>query len=123
MPRDPWPEVISGSIYIRKMGDKGLGLQPGEVVSGHKHNFDHTTILFTGQWHVRKWDEDEQLVFDDEVAGPHHLLIDKECLHEFTFLGGADLGQAWCVFSHHTPQGELSLVATGWPPAYDSRNR
>jgi hypothetical protein len=112
-------EFVSGSIFIRVMGEDGKGLKPGEVVAGHKHNFDHTTICFCGNWHVTKWEPGGAVAFDFEREGPFHVLIEKDCLHEFTFLGGAPVGWAYCVYSHRTPQGEVSLVETGWLPAYE----
>jgi hypothetical protein len=114
-------EWISGSIYIRPMGEAGKGLKPGETVGGHAHNFDHTTICFCGDWQVKKWASGGELALNFTRAGPFHLLIEADCRHEFTFLGGAEVGHAWCVYSHRTPQGEVSLVETGWYPAYDLR--
>jgi hypothetical protein len=113
-------EFVSGSIYIRYMGESGKGLKPGEIVGGHTHTHDHTTFCLGGRWHVQKWAPDDRLVHDFEREGPFHLLIEKDCRHAFQFLGGAPVGWAMCVYSHHTPQGELSLVETGWPDAYEA---
>ena len=124
-------EWVSGNVFIRPMGGRD-GLRPGEVVTGHTHNFDHTTIFFCGRWRVRKWvpvvREDgspiegqwAQLV-DVMREGPFHLLIEGHARHEFTFLGPEgvnDVGRAWCVYSHRTPQGEVSEHYTGWWDAY-----
>jgi|KBSMisStandDraft_5_1062788.scaffolds.fasta_scaffold854479_2 hypothetical protein len=111
--------LLSGSIFIRMM-DNGRpeGMFPGELVECHRHNFDHTSIFFCGDWRVRKWTPDDVLEHDFTRAGPFHLLIDKDCLHEFTFLGGAERGLAWCVYSHRTPNGEVVRESTGWPDAY-----
>jgi hypothetical protein len=113
-------EFVSGNVYIRVMGEDGKGLKPGEVVGGHKHNFDHTTICFCGRWQVQKWTPDDKLAFDFEREGPFHVLIEKDCRHAFKFLGGAPVGWAYCVYSHRTPQGEISLVETGWPDAFEA---
>jgi hypothetical protein len=127
-------EWVSGNIFIRPMGDE-QGLQPGDVIAGHTHGFDHTTIFFCGRWRVRRWqpivDEDGVhrtlsdgrdafLLTDDfERDGPFHLLIAANSRHEFTFLGPADVvGRAWCVYSHRTPQGEVAVDFTGWHGAY-----
>jgi hypothetical protein len=116
-------EWISGNIFIRAMGG-AEGLQPGAVIEGHTHHFDHTTICFCGRWHVRKWlaREDNRLFSDFEREGPFHLLIEAEAKHEFTFLGPG-VGHAWCVYSHRTPQGEISQVYTGWEYAYNAAKR
>jgi hypothetical protein len=112
-------EWVSGSLYIRAMGEGGMGLKKGEVVGGHLHRFDHTTICFCGNWHVTKWEPGGAVAFDFEREGPFHVLIEKDCLHEFTFLGGAPIGHAWCVYSHRYPQGDVSLEYTGWLNAYE----
>lgn len=122
-------EWISGSIFIRPMGGEE-GLQPGQMITGHTHNFDHTSIFFNGIWRARKWqpivsnDGDPTgewlLVKEFEREGPFHLLIEAGAWHEFTFLRDPSglPGRAWCVYSHRTPQGEVSLAATGWEAAY-----
>jgi hypothetical protein len=107
------------------------GLAPGDTVGGHTHNFDHTTIFFTGRWRVRKWvpvvQEDGSPVADQwamlvdvKREAPFHLLIEAKAKHEFTFLGSSDgrPGQAWCIYSHRTPQGEVTEHNTGWHEAY-----
>jgi hypothetical protein len=112
-------EWVSGNIFLRPLGESGTGLKPGETVGGHTHNFDHTTICFCGDWRVRKWTPAGELAFDFERTGPFHVLIEAAARHEFTFLG-PDIGHAWCVYSHRTPQGEISLVETGWYQAYEA---
>jgi hypothetical protein len=109
--------IISGSIFIRMMGDEE-GVLPGTVIPVHEHNFDHTSIFFNGDWHVKMWNADKELKHDFKRAGPFHLLIGKDCRHEFTFLGGAERGKAWCVFSHRSPDGEVANEWTGWLDAY-----
>lgn len=112
-------EFVSGNVFIRVMGE-GKGLKPGEKVGGHLHRFDHTSIFFCGNWHVTKWEPGGAVAFDFEREGPFHVLIEKDCKHEFVFLGGAEVGWAYCVYSHRTPQGEVSIEQTGWYPAYDT---
>ena len=122
-------EWVSGNVFIRPMGGRD-GLRSGEVVAGHTHNFDHTTIFFCGRWRVRKWvpvvredgssieGEWAQLA-DVTRDGPFHLLIEAHARHEFTFLGpDGVIGRAWCVYSHRTSQGEVSEHYTGWWDAY-----
>jgi hypothetical protein len=147
-------ELISGNVFIRPMGGRE-GLRPGQVIGGHTHNFDHTTICFAGRWRVKKWvpvvREDGSpvagewaLTVDVERDGPFHVLIEANAKHEFAFLGmplpewmepylaklpAADahafrerydlsVGRAWCVYSHRTPQGDVSEHYTGWWDAY-----
>jgi hypothetical protein len=112
--------VMSGSIAIRMMGGKE-GVLPGTVIPGHKHRFDHTSIFFCGNWHVKKWSPSGAIEHDFVRTGPFHLLIDKNCLHEFTFVGGAERGIAWCVYSHRSPDGEVIDAYSGWNDAYSPR--
>lgn len=98
------------------MGEDGNGLKPGEVIEGHAHHFDHTSIFFCGRWRIHKKAEDGTQ-WDFEREGPFHVLIEANAVHEFTFLGPG-IGHAWCVYSHRTPQGEVSVKETGWYEAY-----
>jgi hypothetical protein len=109
-------EFISGNVFIRPMK-----LKPGETVRGHTHHFDHTTICFCGDWFVRKWTPEGEFAFAFERGGPFHILIEADCRHEFTFLGGAEVGHAYCIYSHRTSQGEVSQVYAGWPDAYAAK--
>ena len=120
--RQKYP-IVSGSIFIRMMdnGDPD-GMLPGERVESHRHNFDHTSVFFNGNWRIRKWDNNDVLEHDFERTAPFHLLIDKDCFHEFTFLGGADRGLAWCIYSHRTPNGEVTREYTGWEEAYGMKD-
>jgi hypothetical protein len=111
------PEFVSGSIFVRQM----MPFKPGDIIEGHKHNFDHTSIFFNGRWRVKKWAPDNKTLDKNvEVDAPCYLLIEADCKHEFEYLGGDDDGIAWCVYSHRTPQGEVVIEANGWMPAYDA---
>lgn len=104
-------EWISGNIFIRpnELPDKGDKLQ------GHKHNFDHTTIVFKGSVHVRGVCPDGRIIERDFKA-PAHFLVRAEVIHEITAL--EDGTEFWCVYAHRTPQGEVSLENTGWGAGY-----
>ena len=123
-------EWISGNIFVRPMGGEA-GLEPGQKIDG-------VQLALPGG--KPAW----VLLDDFERHGPFHLLIEASCRHEFTFLGhqisywmekylaklsAADaqavraeyalsLGKAWCVYSHRTPQGDVSEASTGWDTAY-----
>jgi len=109
-------EWISGNVFIRpqklaKAGDK---------VEGHKHNFDHTTIVFSGAVHVRAVLPDGSIIERDfgegTLHGLRHFLVKADVEHEITAL--ADDTEFWCVYSHREPQGEITLANTGWEDAY-----
>lgn len=103
-------EWISGNVYIRDMM-----LGKGGKIDGHKHNFDHTTIVFKGAVHVKAKCPDGRIIEQDFIA-PSHFLVLKDVEHEITAI--ADDTVFWCVYSHRTPQGEISLENTGWKTGY-----
>lgn len=152
-------EWVSGNVFIRPMGG-AYGLARGEAIKGHAHNFEHTSVFFSGRWEVRRWypavsQAGTQLLMEDgtpawvlmdefERDAPFHLLIDRNCRHEFRFTGmtvpdwmepfigrmsEADaeafrsahemgMGKAWCVYSHRSAQGDVTEAVSGWPASY-----
>jgi hypothetical protein len=117
-------EFVVGNIFIRDMeGKSGSGLQPGEVIEGHLHAFDHVSIFFNGQWRVRKWypDKPDEIVFDFIREAPFFVHIEAQAKHEFTYIAGEKLGRAWCVFSHRHKDGTVSETETGFLQAYGAK--
>lgn len=104
-------EWVSGNIFIRKNRLEAVG----DACHGHRHNFDHTTIVFTGAVRVKATLPDGQVIVRDFKA-PAHMLIKAEVVHELTAL--EPHSEFWCVYSHRTPQGEVTEAATGWEDAY-----
>lgn len=103
-------EWISGNIFIRPMKFE----KAGQKREGHKHNFDHTTVVFKGAVRVRARLPSGQTIERDFVA-PAHFLVKAEVEHEIAAL--ADDTEAWCVYSHRTPQGDVVQEFTGWEDA------
>ena len=103
-------EWVSGNIFIRPMKFE----KAGNKVDGHKHNFDHTTIVFRGAVKVRATLPDGRLI-ERDFAAPAHFLVKAEVTHEITAL--VDDTEAWCVYSHRTPQGDVVQTYTGWEDA------
>lgn len=103
------PELVSGNIFIRP----NVG-RAGEVVRGHRHHFDHTTLVLDGSVRVRATLPDGTTLERDFTA-PSHFLVRAEVEHEITFLQD---GRFWCVYSHRDPQGRITQEHTGWGPAY-----
>ncbi len=104
------PEWISGNIFIRPNPLE----KKGDVVEGHKHNFDHTTIVFKGSVHVKAVKPDGTIKEKDFVA-PSHFLVKADTEHEITAL--EDNTEFWCVYSHRDPQGRITQEYTGWGKA------
>lgn len=103
-------EYASGNIYIRPNK-----LAKGQMVHGHTHNFDHTTIFFKGAFRVKATRPDGSVI-ERDFAAPAHCLILADVKHEITALEPDS--EFWCVYSHRTPQGDIVQQFTGWEPAY-----
>lgn len=84
------------------------------------------------------------LVLDIERDGPWDLLIEAKARHSFRYLGmpvpawmepflallppdkaqefrelhNKSLGHGWCMYSHRSPQGDVTEYGTGWLEAY-----
>jgi hypothetical protein len=104
-------EWVSGNIFIRPNPMP----RAGDVTEGHAHNFDHTTIVFKGAIRIEATLPNGTQIARD-FAAPAHALIRADVRHRITAL--ADDTEYWCVYSHRTPQGEVTEVATGWEDAY-----
>lgn len=120
-------EVRSGSIYVRQADQL---LATGAVISGHKHNFDHTTFFGQGLWKVEcfgdVYDADSKPIEGQRVklrevtirggAPGAFVLIEADKMHTLTLLEGP--GCYACVYSHRTPEGDVTTEYTGWNAAY-----
>lgn len=104
-------EEASGNIFLRKW----RGMAKGHVLNGHKHTFDHTTIVFVGSVHVKAKCPDGRVIEKDFTA-PAHFLVKADVEHEITALEEGT--EMWCVYSHRNAQGEILQEYTGWGPAY-----
>ena len=104
-------EWNSGNIHIRP----NVIEKAGDFIDGHKHNFDHTTIFFSGEFTIEATKPDGSIVTQDIVA-PAHRLIKADVMHKIT--AKTDGATFWCVYSHMTPQGEVAQEYTGWEKAY-----
>jgi CRP-like cAMP-binding protein len=102
-------EQVSGNIFLRKHA-----LNAGDVIDGHKHNFDHTSIVFSGAVRVVARTPDGRDIVQ-EFQAPAHFLVRAEVTHEITALVPTEF---WCVYAHRDPQGRITQEVTGWLPAY-----
>lgn len=105
------PEWVSGNVMIRP----NQLLKVGDKVNGHKHNFDHTTIVFTGAVHI-KATLPNGAVIDRDFHAPSHCLILAGVEHEITAIEDGTV--FWCVYSHREPQGRITQSYNGWDEAY-----
>lgn len=100
-----------GNIFIRP---KHLP-EVGSDMEGHRHNFDHVTIVFTGAVRVEATGPEGHVVVRD-FAAPAHCLIKADWTHRIVATV-ADTW-VWCVYAHRTPQGDVVQRWAGWEPAY-----
>lgn len=126
-------EYRSGSIFIRQPNHL---LPTGHVVHGHEHSKPHTTFFPSGLWLVeqsaKSFNNDGTPDLDAKGLQKYHklrsvkirggapgsfLLIEADKRHRLELLEGP--GLYMCVFSHYTPDGELSEEYTGWHEAYE----
>ena len=121
-------EWVSGNNFFRP----NPLARAGDKVHGHKHNFDHTTIVLTGAVRVRAVCPDGRVIegdfysreyqkahrdrFPADNPAPSHFLVVAEVEHEITAL--VDETEFWCVYAHREPQGDVVQHYTGWGPAY-----
>lgn len=114
-------EMVMGNIFIRPMRFPDVG----SIVSGHAHNFDHMTLIFSGSVNLRVWEIDPSTgrragsEFDEDgneikigvpirekqYTAPATVLIKANCAHEFTALEANT--QALCIFAHRDFEGNV----------------
>lgn len=91
-------------------------MNKGDVCSGHKHNFDHTTFVIKGAVHMVASDDAGTVLWEKTFKAGEWVLIKAEILHEITALEEDTLFN--CVYSHRTPQGDVVQECNGFDDAY-----
>lgn len=108
-------EYVSGNIFIREM----LFEKAGDIVDGHKHNFDHVTFVVRGSVRIEKLDEAGRPVqsIEKQASNGHNWVTIKAGVnHKITALEDHSLGH--CIYAHRNPQGEVVQEFDGWQEAY-----
>lgn len=104
-------EWVSGNIFIRPNR-----MNTGEIVEGHTHNFDHTTIVFRGAFRLEATRPDGTKI-DRILRAASSVLVNADVCHKFTAL--EDNSEFWCVYAHRDPQsGEVVQEQNGFYGAY-----
>lgn len=108
------PTGHCGNIYFRP----NLLMQ-GEIINGHKHNFDHVFLVPFGLARVEAITPDGRTL--DRTFGPSSpfgiwALIKKNVEHKLT--GMCPVNFSLCTYSIRTPDGEVTEERTGWEPAF-----
>lgn len=103
------PELILDNLFIRP----NVLQQAGDRVAGHKHHFSHVTYIVYGRVQITaKYPEGERT---GEFEAGQFLLIRAGVEHEIVAL---EPSLFHCIYSHRTPQGQVTQHYTGWEPAY-----
>ena len=107
-------EYKSGNIFIREEGP----MAAGAVVEGHEHNFDHTTYVTKGSFLIERLEGNKVVQSVTKRAGDlkNWVLILAGACHRLTSLEDGSVYH--CIYSHRTPQGEITQEYDGWPNAY-----
>ena len=106
------PEVrISclSNVYVRQMNFKKSGI----IELGHKHPYDHATLLATGSLKVQLYDSETKELFDPvEYKAPSMILIKKDFAHKITCM--EDNTIAYCI--HALRDEDETIVDPGMFP-------
>lgn len=116
-------EYVSGNIYMRHMGRP---MQKDEIILGHRHHFDHTTIVLAGKLEVSLLKDTETDIFDNPVKAEieqQWILSSEDTTPWQLILAGKwhmlraleDNTKYVCVYSHQYPQA-LSMDKPGQLP-------
>jgi hypothetical protein len=105
---------VHGNIFIRP----NERMHKGQVIQGHKHNFDHTSFVTDGAVHVKAFLPDGTVLERDFGRGYQfrHFLVLAGVEHEITAL--EDDTNFYCIYAHRNAQGEVVEEQTGWHGAY-----
>jgi hypothetical protein len=91
-----------GNIWVRQ----NTLAAAGDFTQGHKHHFDHVSMLISGKVQV------EVDGFEPtEFTAPTFIVIKKDCQHKFTAL---EDNSAWfCVFALRDVDGNVTDIYSG----------
>ena len=119
-------EYASGNIFIRTQGPMAKDIQS----ISHQHNFDHTTYVAKGGFSIEQvepvaFDADKQptefrtvrKVEKSAADLKNWVLVKANTWHRLTAL--EDDSVYHCLYSHHTPQGDIVQEYDGWMESYN----
>lgn len=90
------------NVYSRLMHFK----RKGDVEHGHRHSFDHGTLVSSGSVLVEILDSiTKETISKKEVVAPNFIFIDKDKYHKLTAL--EDNTVCACIHALRTIDGEL----------------
>jgi hypothetical protein len=107
--------LVCGNIAFRP----GYFENVGDRCDGHKHNFDHPTIVTAGGIQVQLLDDDDNVQEAHDVyaeALRNFINIAKGRRHRLVAL--LPRSRYLCAYPHRNEDGEIVEYYTGWEPAY-----
>jgi quercetin dioxygenase-like cupin family protein len=99
----------------------GIWLRPrvlnsvGEKINGHRHYFDHVTIVIAGEADVIGRYPDGSVAFRETLKQGDYYPIQKDIEHEFTATVAPY--RHFCVFPSRTPNNKITGETTRWSKA------
>ncbi len=85
----------------------------GDYIDGHKHMFDHCTLLTYGDFRITKY-EDDNIIFNEIVKAPCLIHIEKNIQHKIESL--TDNAIACCCHAIYESEKSLFPIETDKVP-------
>lgn len=89
------------NIYNRLMHFRNKG----DVEDGHKHNFDHGTLVSSGSVLYELLDDNRNVIASKIFVAPNMVFVDKDRFHRITAL--EDNTVCACIHAVKTMDGEI----------------
>ena len=80
-------------------------VRKGDVELGHRHTYDHGTLVSTGSLLVEMMDDQGAVLSSKIFVAPTFVFVDKNRFHKLTAL--EDNTVAVCIHALHDDQGDL----------------
>lgn len=83
--------ICISNVFIKQMFFSKIGDQH----DGHKHLYDHATLLAAGSVIVEKFDNENNIVFHKKFTAPSAIFIEKNITHRITATENDSI--AYCI--------------------------
>ena len=89
------------NVFCRAMNFKNKG----DVEKGHKHLYDHATLVGSGSVRVNVYDDSSNVIASSIFKAPNMVYIRKDSVHEITAL--EDNTICYCIHAIRTVDQEI----------------
>jgi dTDP-4-dehydrorhamnose 3,5-epimerase-like enzyme len=89
------------NVFCRAMNFKNKG----DIEKGHKHLYDHATLVGSGSVRVNVYDDSSNVIASSVFKAPNMVFIRKESVHEITAL--EDNTVCYCIHAIRTVDQEI----------------